>query len=316
KTEYQKAAGLKPEENYPQERISEINSKLEALAAVEEAYNMQIAGADALFNAGSYDEARSSYEKALEIKPGETYPATQIDEIENLLAALAKKREEYNSLVSTGDFHFDAENFQKAKNAYEEAAALFPEETYPGERLREIDAIMLAEFERIQKEYNRAIKEADRFFNSKVYDNAIHYYTMAAAIMPDESYPEDRIREITRILEENVVVNVVQNNEVIEADQLSTFRFDPVPRQGRKESYVVVKAKNLGDRDFRLFLNYGKGNSKNGGFVINIPKSGNMRDYIVKVGGQYKWFSEDNDWISLQPEGGSVEVSLIQVSQE
>jgi hypothetical protein len=63
-------------------------------------------------------------------------------------------------------------------------------------------------------------------------------------------------------------------------------------------------------------LNYGKGDAKNGGFVINIPDSDGQRDYIVKVGGQYKWFSEDNNWISLQPEGGSAEVSLIQISQE
>ena len=41
-----------------------------------------------------------------------------------------------------------------------------------------------------------------------------------------------------------------------------------------------------------------------------------MRDYIIRVGGQYKWVSEDNNWISLQPEGGSAEVSLIQISQE
>jgi hypothetical protein len=63
-------------------------------------------------------------------------------------------------------------------------------------------------------------------------------------------------------------------------------------------------------------LNYGEDGAKNGGFVINIPKSSNQRDYIIKVGGQYKWVSNDNNWISLQPEGGSIQVSHIQVSQE
>jgi len=79
---------------------------------------------------------------------------------------------------------------------------------------------------------------------------------------------------------------------------------------------VIIKMKNLSENDFRLFLNYGKSTAKNGGFVINIPKSENMRDYVIKVGGQYKWVSEDNNWISVQPEGGSAEISVIQISQE
>ena len=108
----------------------------------------------------------------------------------------------------------------------------------------------------------------------------------------------------------------MKNKQTLDDNTLEKFDFEPVPRVGRKESYVVIKARNLSDRDFKLFLNYGKGGQKNGGFVINIPGAASVRDYIVKVGGQYKWFSEDNNWISLQPEGGSVELSFIQISQE
>jgi hypothetical protein len=174
----------------------------------------------------------------------------------------------------------------------------------------------VAEMERIQKEYNKAISEADRFYNSKVFDNAIYYYTQAAGIKPDESYPKTRIAEITRLIEENVVVDVLKGREVIDNNVLKKYDFIPVPRLGRKESYIVLKATNLSKKDFRVFLNYGKDGSKNGGFVINIPGSSDQRDYIIKVGGQYKWFSNDNNWLSLQPEGGSVQISQIQISQE
>jgi hypothetical protein len=65
-----------------------------------------------------------------------------------------------------------------------------------------------------------------------------------------------------------------------------------------------------------LFLNYGKDGSQNGGFVIDIPKGSETQDYLVKVGGQYKWESEDNNWLGIQPDGQAVEISLIQISQE
>jgi hypothetical protein len=203
-----------------------------------------------------------------------------------------------------------------ARNSYNDALKLFPDELYPKERIKDIDAILLAESERIQKEYNIAISEADRFFAGKVYDNAIEYYMQASGIKPDETYPIDRINAITKLIQENVVVDVLKQNTTIESGILKQYDFTPVLRQGRKESYVIIKMKNLSENDFRLFLNYGKGAAKNGGFVINIPKSENLRDYVIRVGGQYKWVSEDNNWISLQPEGGNAEISVIQISQE
>jgi len=318
--EYKTASGLKPEENYPKTKLTEILTLLSGIAETEVAYETAITNADQLFDTKNYDQAKTGYQAASEIKPDELYPKAKIREINDLIlnaeqAALALKQE-YDGYVASGDFQFDAENYHEAKTAYLGAADLFPEEKYPEERLKEINSILAAELERVQKDYNQAISEADRFYNSKVFDNAIYYYSQAAGIKPDESYPRDRINEITKLIAANVVVDVVKGREMIDDNVLKKYDFNPVSRVGRKESYIVVKATNMSDKDFRLFLNYGKDGAKNGGFVINIPKSSNQRDYIIKVGGQYKWVSNDNNWLSLQPEGGSIQVSYIQVSQE
>ena len=40
-----------------------------------------------------------------------------------------------------------------------------------------------------------------------------------------------------------------------------------------------------------------------------------FNDYIVRVGNQYKWFSEDNNWLSIIPENGNVEISMLRISK-
>nr|NQU90603.1 hypothetical protein [Bacteroidota bacterium] len=287
-----------------------------AIAETEASYQAAITQADQYFTEEDWEQARVEYQNASQLKPEETYPADRLNEIVKIEKELAEKKVKYDKLIASGDAHFNAENFHEAKNSYAGALELFPVEPYPQGQIREVEAIILAELERIKKEYNKAISEGDRHFASKIYDNAIQYYNLASQIKPDEAYPKDQIAEITRMIEENVVVDLINTSVTIENNGIKKYDFDPVPRQGRKESYVIIKAENKSDNDFRLFLNYGKGGSKNGGFVINIPKSTSSRSYVIRMGGQYKWSGEDNNWLSLQPEGGSLQISMFQISQE
>ena len=49
--------------------------------------------------------------------------------------------------------------------------------------------------------------------------------------------------------------------------------------------------------------------------MINIPVSELTSDLLLRVGNQYKWFSSDNNWISVQPNGGDMEIEKIQISK-
>jgi hypothetical protein len=64
---------IKPEENYPQERIITINNMLQQ-QELDEEYRKIILAADGFFESESYPEARQEYENALELKPDESYP--------------------------------------------------------------------------------------------------------------------------------------------------------------------------------------------------------------------------------------------------
>jgi hypothetical protein len=61
------------------------------------------------------------------------------------------------------------------------------------------------EQELLDRNYANAIQQADRFFAGKTYDQSKGKYNEALTLKPEESYPKERIAEIDRILEQQVI---------------------------------------------------------------------------------------------------------------
>jgi tetratricopeptide (TPR) repeat protein len=200
-SEYQKAQKAKPEETYPGEQIAKINQMVADLKATEEGYKNAIAEADKLFLAKQYEDALVSYRKAMEIKPGETYPQTRIDEINTLLSDLKALEDSYAQAVQEGDRLFAAIDYTGARTSYQKASGIKPVEAYPKTKIAEIDKF-LAEIARVQKEYELAVGNADRYFTSKEYTKALAEYQKAQNLKPQETYPPEQIAKINQVLEE------------------------------------------------------------------------------------------------------------------
>ena len=49
--------------------------------------------------------------------------------------------------------------------------------------------------------------------------------------------------------------------------------------------------------------------------MVSVPKNTETNDFIVRIGSQYKWFSEDNTWIEVMPEGGNIEIILMEITK-
>jgi len=45
-----------------------------------------------------------------------------------------------------------------------------------------------------------------------------------------------------------------------------------------------------------------------------MPEDDQVNDFIIRVGNQYKWFSEDNNWLEIYPENGDIEITLVRIS--
>lgn len=103
------------------------------------AYNKAVSTADSLFNNQNYDEAKTHYLKALELKKDETYPTGQITKIDELKA---KKIDfNYSAKIEQADAFLANKEYNNAKRAYVDAGNIKPSEAYPKAKIREIEEI-------------------------------------------------------------------------------------------------------------------------------------------------------------------------------
>jgi tetratricopeptide (TPR) repeat protein/uncharacterized membrane protein YjjP (DUF1212 family) len=236
KTQYLSAGNIKPTEQYPKDKVNEINSLLATINTQNQSYIKTIAEADNLFNTKSYDLAKTTYQKASGMKPEEKYPKDKIAEISNLQSTLAAKNQNYTKFIADADLQFTQKNFEKAKQIYSEASDLKPEEKYPKDKITEINNIFAQQNSQNQA-YIKAIAEADNLFNAKSYDLAKASYQKASSLKIEEKYPKDKIAEISTLLAEQLKQKQSYDKAIVDADLL----FNSKSYDKAKETYLVAE---------------------------------------------------------------------------
>ncbi|RMG81739.1 MAG: hypothetical protein D6707_04265, partial [Bacteroidetes bacterium] len=156
KADYEKALELKPDEQYPKDKIKEIEQKLKELSEqqvaqekqkqLEEQYMALISEADGYFDQEDWDNAIRKYKEASSLKPEETYPKQQIIKAnKNKIAAQkanmtdAEKEAEYKRLIKEADLKFGFKKLEEAKQLYQQALELKPDEKYPKAKISQIN---------------------------------------------------------------------------------------------------------------------------------------------------------------------------------
>ena len=165
------------------------------------------------------------------------------------------------------------------------------------------------------KEYNQYITNGDNQFNTNNLDKAIEFYSKALALNTGNTYPSEMIDKISILLQENKLVVLVNETIEIKSNETKRFNFEPIDVTTRKGNYILIKAKNLSDKSYSMFISYGSSNSNNGSLIVRTPNNQDVNNYIIRIGSQYKWFSEDNTWIELTPEGGDIEIELMEITK-
>ncbi len=319
RAEYVKASELKPEEQYPRTKIGEIEGIVKDLARqkeLDEQYRLAIATGDKLFTAKTYDQAREEYRKASELKPQEQYPKDRMAAADKAIEDLLGKQKVFENLLTEGDAFLTEKEYSRAKETFQKASAMFPENPYPKERLSLVNARIDSLYRANKSQYDKAIADGDRYYNTYEFDKAIDAYSDAANFLPMESYPREMVAKIKRTIAENAISDVLNTPVTITADNTRQFPFTPVNVAARKNNFVYIRIKNLSNKPFNVLMRYGKDKQPNGGVVIrNIPANGKINERLISVRDQDLWSREDNNWISLYPQGGDIEVSFIQVSR-
>jgi serine/threonine protein kinase len=209
-------------------------------------YNSLLRDGDNLFKEKKFVEALQEFQKASHLKPDEPYPKQIIESIEQTLEIFKSFDEEkkelstaYKEAVDAADNLYNSDNLEGAKKAYELALFIKPGETYPKERIRQIEekqkilSLKTASEDKIDSLYQELISDGFRNFKANNYLDAIEAYKKALTLKPDDRLLKDRIDSI---------ISLWEKEKRLEFERLAN-----------EDTYkkIIIKADGL-FRDFKL----------------------------------------------------------------
>jgi len=161
KGHYEEALKIKPGEDFPKQRLDEIDELL-LLLEMKEKYDNAIQTADGLFNQKDYKRAKEFYLMAMNYNDSETYPVEQIRKIDERLLELEAEA----ARNSKKDFHFhivigsfangeNAISMQKKWHAEGRKSFIIPREEF------DMEAVTYDAYPDIHAAYNALSKVQD-----------------------------------------------------------------------------------------------------------------------------------------------------------
>lgn len=256
---YKEALALDYEKEYPGNQLKaiaasrrEMAERRQQEAALAANYAEFIHNGDNSFQAKAYEEAIKAYRQALQVKPSETYPQEMIAKTETALAEAKRLQEEeaarklrearqkaelmkqYNQIIADADVAFKAENYAIARTHYTEADELNTGESYPKNRIKEIDNILSSsKYKQRLAEFNHNKQLAEKALTAKNYAGAKVYYEKAAALLPlDREEIQKKITEVNRLIE-------AEQQALIQKEYQK--QIDKADKAYQEKSYAIAK---------------------------------------------------------------------------
>jgi epidermal growth factor receptor substrate 15 len=198
---YTEALALKNEQE-PKNRIEAIKVLKDASAEqlkVEQDYLAAIKKGDDLVAAKKYTDAIQSYNAALVLKPYEKLPVEKAENAKKLSEAEPSDNDAaYQKIIDVGNKAFDEKNFAKAKEMYNRAVNFRPADSYPKQKLAQIEELEKEDkiAQEKQTQFVKKMAEADALAKASKLEDAISAYKAAKTIKPDEVTPDQKIAEL------------------------------------------------------------------------------------------------------------------------
>ncbi len=106
----------------------------------------------------------------------------------------------YKKAIEQADKHFSEKQYKNAKTYYTQAQEFKPKDTYPAQKIKEINNILKAQS--IAAQYKKTLTEADKLFKQEAYNDAKAAYLKASKLKTKEKYPKEQISKIDATLAE------------------------------------------------------------------------------------------------------------------
>ena len=316
----EEAARLAAEEA-ARKAAEEEAARLAAEAAAEAERQAQIQtileAADGLFAEEKYVEAKQKYQEVFTLDEGNAKATAKIAEIDGIFARIAAEAQQrYDEAMAAATRYMNDEKYRDAIGQYNMALVAKPGDAEATAKMAEAERLDNERTSALRAQYNTFIKEGDKQYAAKALDKAVENYAKAVDLGLNEPYPIEMIDKIDRLIEENKLYELNTEAFTMTANTPKRFTFNPVDVASRRSNYIILKARNLTPgKSFPMIVSFGSEGGKNGGFVLAISESEDEKTYLFRIGGQYKWFSENNTWIELISENDDVEVSLVMISR-
>ena len=196
---YENAVQLKPNEEYPKQKITELRNIIQEIATRTEQYHNLITKADASYKAGKLYEARQFFMQATQVMPDQEYAANRLKQIDEEIQAIEQRQLAYKNNFRQADSLYRQGALEEAISFYRKAAEVNPSEALPGQKIKEIQKI-LSDNALLEARFQHAIKSADSCFDVRLYNDALKHYLTARNLKPTEDYPSKKIAELNALL--------------------------------------------------------------------------------------------------------------------
>jgi tetratricopeptide (TPR) repeat protein len=304
---------IKKDEPYPKDKIIEIDGLLEDEANKKISFSKIIKEADLYYDQKEFDMAKELYLQAYNIMPGDNYAKYKIEELFKISHAKNSTDDAYSKLIKSADLAYDTKYYTHAMELYQSALKIKPQETYPKKRINELDE-MNRQNELNKMLYASLIQKADDMYDFQQFHEARVLYEKAHRVNLLEKYPVQRMEELDDVIRnmENIKEIGEIDNELIEKMSEKKFMFSPIS-QKKENNYIKITATNLSNKKYKILVFYGMNGSKSGGFELNAISNKKPEEYRIRIGSQDNWVNKRNNWISIHPVGGDLEVNRIEI---
>lgn len=206
---YQEALKIKPNEKEPQTEISKIQSILSKQKEQLAEFNKLVSEGDVAVKSENFDSGIDKYTKALDLISSDSEVKSKLEnarklkkEKENAEKEKQQIEENFKALVASAKELVKNEDWENAKDKYNEALLVKPNEPSVLTEIKSIDkklAELKAESDKLketEQKYLAKMTEANTAFESNDLDKAIALYTEAKSIKPTEDEPQVKINKI------------------------------------------------------------------------------------------------------------------------
>ncbi|UTW67040.1 hypothetical protein KFE94_02690 [bacterium SCSIO 12643] len=203
---------LKPDSEFASSRLALIDQEIAKAKEAEarKKYEGLIAKADALMASEKWDEAIAGYKAAAAANPDEQYPKSQISKVEKLkaeakaAAQAAAIQKQYDAAIATAEKALASKSWDVAKQQFQKASKLKPDESYPREQAVRVDKLKAeaeaqAEQIKLDKRYQAMIDAGDQALAAKDWETAKAKYKLAMETKPAEAYAKEQYNSVDKL---------------------------------------------------------------------------------------------------------------------